>query len=110
MRSRSQTGYHDLVYVKVRSRCVGSSCTEIRKEETLEEGNDNELRREEIPARADTLVETSSFDELAIGLADGTLTRARVLKLMGATLLGGLGAFIGISAVAGDADARRRGR
>jgi hypothetical protein len=31
----------------------------------------------------------SSFDELTRGLASGTLSRGRALKLMGAALLGG---------------------
>jgi hypothetical protein len=57
---------------------VGSA-GERKKEETLEEGNDNELRREEY-----------SFDELAMGLADGTLTRSRLLKYIGAAILGSL--------------------
>jgi hypothetical protein len=64
----------------------------------LKEGNDNNgLRREEF-----------SFDDVAMGLADGTLTRGQALKYMSAALLGGLGAMAGISAAAGDADARRK--
>jgi hypothetical protein len=56
------------------------------------------------------ITQERSFDELARGLADGTLTRSRALKLMGAALLGGLGAFAGISAVANEAEARRKGK
>jgi hypothetical protein len=41
------------------------------------------------------------FDELAIALS-----RKRALKLMGAALLGGLGALTGISTAASDADAK----
>src|SRR5437588_1638814 len=85
-------------------------CTESRKEAVLEEGNSNELRRAEPLGQADTPMEDNpSFDELAMGFADGTLTRGRVLKLMGVALLGGLGTFMGISTVAVDpADAKRR--
>ncbi len=38
----------------------------------------------------DVAEEHSSFDELAAGLASGTLTRARAMKLIGAALVGGL--------------------
>src|SRR3954469_22957722 len=67
---------------------------------------DNKLRREEVPAQADRTPEVHSFDDLAMELADGTLTRARVLKLMGAALLGGLlgGGVLGMPEV----EARRR--
>ena len=37
-----------------------------------------------------------SFDELASGLASGTLSRGKALKLMGAALLGGTLASLGI--------------
>jgi hypothetical protein len=75
----------------------------------LEEGNNNERRRrEEVLAQADRTSEVYSFDVLAMGMADGTITRGRALKLMGAVVLGGLGAMVGISAAAGDADARRK--
>src|SRR3954462_15317636 len=75
-----------------------------RKGEVLEE--DNKLRREEVPAQADRTPEVHSFDDLAMELADGTLTRARVLKLMGAAILGGLlgGGVLGMPEV----EARRR--
>src|SRR3954449_2716421 len=78
-----------------------------RKGEVLEE--DNKLRREEVPAQADRTPEVHSFDDLAMELADGTLTRARVLKLMGAALLGGL---LGGGVLGGtpEAEARRRFR
>jgi hypothetical protein len=49
-----------------------------------------------------------SFDNLAMGLADDSLTRGQALKYAGAALLGGLAALAGISAFADDADARRR--
>jgi hypothetical protein len=49
-----------------------------------------------------------SFDELAIELADNTLTRGRALKLMCATLLGGLGAIVGTSVFVDDADAKKK--
>src|SRR4051812_5745205 len=54
------------------------------------------------------ITEEYSFDTLAIELADGTFTRARALKLMGVALMGSLGAFTGISAVANPAGAKRR--
>ncbi len=51
--------------------------------------------------------EEHSFDELAAGLADGTLTRARALKLAGAAFLSGV---FGILSLPKDADARRHRR
>src|SRR4051794_27695427 len=51
-----------------------------------------------------------SFDDLAMGLADDSLTRGQALKYVGTALLGSLAALAGISAFADDADARRRGR
>src|SRR4051812_15349077 len=81
-----------------------------KKEEVLEESNNGLRRREEAPTQADRTSEVYSFDNLAMGLAEGTLTRARALKLMGAAVLGGFGAIAGISAVAGDADARKKGK
>src|SRR4051812_46861891 len=64
----------------------------------LKESNDNnELRREEF-----------SFDELARGVAGGTLSRGQALRYMTAALLGGLGAMAGISAAAGEADAKKK--
>jgi hypothetical protein len=87
------------------------SATVSRKEEVLEEGNYNELRRrQEVPTQADRASEVYSFDALAMGLADGTITRSRALKLMGAAVLGGFGAMVGISAAAGNADAKRGGK
>ena len=44
----------------------------------------------------------SSFDELAIGLASGTLSRGRALRLMGAALVGGTLASLGIGEAAAD--------
>src|SRR5215212_5608996 len=42
---------------------------------------------------------SSSFDELAIGLSSGSVSRRKALKLMGAALLGGtLGALGGVAA------------
>jgi hypothetical protein len=38
----------------------------------------------------------SSFDELAVGLSSGTLSRSKALKLMGAALVGGTLASLGI--------------
>src|SRR3954451_16079977 len=69
---------------------------------------DKELLRQEASNQRDATEEYSSFDELARGLADGPLTRGRVLKLMGATLLGSLGAFTGISTFADDAYAKKK--
>jgi hypothetical protein len=36
---------------------------------------------------------SSSFDELAVGLSSGTLSRGKAIRLMGAALLGGVLAF-----------------
>ena len=47
-----------------------------------------------------------NLDELAKVMASETLPRRRALKLMGAALLGGLGALTGISVAANDADAK----
>jgi hypothetical protein len=44
----------------------------------------------------------SSFDELAIGLSSGTLSRGKALKLMGAALLGGSLASLGIREAGAD--------
>jgi hypothetical protein len=44
----------------------------------------------------------SSFDELTRGLASGTLSRGRALRLMGAALLGGTLASLGIGEAAAD--------
>ena len=42
---------------------------------------------------------SSSFDELAIGLSSGSVSRRKALKLMGAALLGGtLGSLGGVAA------------
>src|SRR3954470_17669338 len=60
--------------------------------------------------RKDVPNEHAAFDELARGLADGTVTRRRVLKLMGAALLGGLGAMVGLGTLTDDADAKKRKR
>jgi hypothetical protein len=41
-----------------------------------------------------------SFDELAIGLASGSISRGKALRLMGAAVLGGALASLGIGGVA----------
>src|SRR5215212_1248590 len=46
--------------------------------------------------------EEGFFDDLARGLADGTLTRGKALRLMGAALVGGTLASLGIREAAGD--------
>jgi hypothetical protein len=46
--------------------------------------------------------EEGFFDELARGLADGTLTRGKALRLMGAALVGGSLASLGIREAAAD--------
>jgi hypothetical protein len=56
------------------------------------------------PSRED--LEGSAFDDLAPGLADGTITRARAIKLAGAALLGGALTLLW----PGEADARKRRR
>ena len=43
-----------------------------------------------------------SFDELTRGLASGTLSRGRALRLMGAAVVGGALASLGIGEAAGD--------
>lgn len=45
------------------------------------------------PYEQEDMTEEYSFDELARGLADVTLTRGRLLKLLGAALLGSLEAL-----------------
>ena len=44
----------------------------------------------------------SSFDELASGLASGSLTRGKALRLMGAALLGGTLASVGMGEASAD--------
>jgi hypothetical protein len=46
--------------------------------------------------------EEGFFDELARGLADGSLTRGKALRLMGAALVGGTLGSLGIGEAAGD--------
>ena len=46
-------------------------------------------RRDDLPDQED-IAEEHSFDELAKGLASGTLSRSRALKLFGGAVLGGL--------------------
>src|SRR5215208_705368 len=46
--------------------------------------------------------EEGFFDELARGLADGSLTRGRALRLMGAALVGGSLASLGIGEAGAD--------
>src|SRR5215208_8392491 len=51
---------------------------------------------------------SSSFDELAIGLSSGSVSRRKALKLMGAALLGGaLGSLGGVAAAD---DCKRAGK
>ncbi len=54
--------------------------------------------------------EEHSFDELARGLARGSLSRRRALKLVGAALLGGVLSLAGLGADPDVAEARRRRR
>jgi hypothetical protein len=86
--------------------CKRTAGKQIRKETTLKQ--ENKLRREEGGAQADRTAEVHSFDNLAIGLAEGIFTRGQALKYMGVVLLGGLGAMAGIGVFTDDADARRR--
>jgi hypothetical protein len=44
----------------------------------------------------------SSFDELAVGLSSGTLSRGKALRLMGAALVGGTLASLGIGEAGAD--------
>jgi hypothetical protein len=46
--------------------------------------------------------EEGFFDELARGLADGSITRGKALRLMGAALVGGTLGSLGIREAAGD--------
>ena len=46
--------------------------------------------------------EEGFFDELARGLADGSITRGKALRLMGAALVGGTLGSLGIGEAAGD--------
>ncbi len=57
--------------------------------------------------REEVLEEGRSFDELSRVLANGTLSRGRVLKLMSVSVLGSL---VGLGALAGPAAAARRTR
>ena len=50
-----------------------------------------------------------SFDELARGLASGTVTRGKALRLMGAALVGGTLASLGIGEAAAD-ECKRNGK
>jgi hypothetical protein len=50
--------------------------------------------------KQEQITKECSFDEMARGIAEGTLTRGQLFKRMGRTLLGGLGAMAGISVVA----------
>jgi hypothetical protein len=67
---------------------------------------DNQERREAPPGME--APEEYSFDDVARGLADGSFTRGQALKYIGSALLGGLSAMAGISAAAGDADAKKK--
>jgi hypothetical protein len=78
------------------------------KEEVLEEGN-NKLRREEVSAQADRTPKVYFFDDLVMGLADGTLTRGQALKVVGGAILGTALGFMGVGFFGADeADARGR--
>jgi hypothetical protein len=61
------------------------------------------LRRK---GKADDETREHSFDELARGVADGTLSRSRALKAVGAAVLGGLLSIFALPSR--DADAARR--
>ena|SRR5215203_384601 len=50
----------------------------------------------------------SSFDELARGMASGTLSRGKALRLMGAALVGGTLASLGIGEAAADTPGCKR--
>src|SRR5215217_8558932 len=52
--------------------------------------------------------EEGFFDELARGLADGSLTRGKALRLMGAALVGGSLGSLGIGEAAADAPGCKR--
>jgi hypothetical protein len=52
--------------------------------------------------------EEGFFDELARGLADGSLTRGKALRLMGAALVGGSLASLGIREAGADAPGCKR--
>jgi hypothetical protein len=52
----------------------------------------------------------SSFDELAVGLSSGTLSRGKALKLMGAALVGGTLASLGIGEAAAVPRCKRAGK
>src|SRR3954470_2085815 len=85
------------------------SATVRRKEEVLEEANSNALGREEISVQVDRTSEVRSFDNLAIGLADGALTRGQALKVVGGAILGTALGFMAVGFLGADeADARGR--
>jgi hypothetical protein len=52
----------------------------------------------------------SSFDELSRGLASGNLSRGKALKLMGAALVGGTLASLGIGEAAADDECKPTGK
>src|SRR3954469_1824820 len=52
------------------------------------------------PYKQEQITKKCCFDEMARGIAEGTLARGQLFKRMGRTLLGGLGAMAGISVVA----------
>jgi hypothetical protein len=60
--------------------------------------DDKEIRSEEVPAQADRPLEDNYFDELAMELADGTLMRSRLLKYIGAAIVGSSSLVEGCSA------------
>jgi hypothetical protein len=51
-----------------------------------------------------------SFDELARGLASGSISRGKALKLMGAALVGGTLGSLGMGGIAAADDCKRRGK
>jgi hypothetical protein len=67
----------------------------------------NRNRPEGVAGRTNASTRGHSFDELSKGLAEGTISRGRALKLIGASLLGGVGA---LSLFGGTAEARGRRR
>ena len=65
----------------------------------------NKNQPEGVAGQENTSTGEHSFDELTKGLAEGTISRGRALKLIGASLLGGVGA---LSLFGGTAEARHR--
>src|SRR4051812_8574022 len=55
--------------------------------------------------REDMFESTSPFDQLARGLADGTISRGQSLKLIGAAIVGG---FLGTFALPAESEAKKK--